>query len=139
MHRRAWMRLASALLALWFAVASSDPAAFSACPMLGGAAQMQAAHMQAMHMQGMHMPGMAPAGAQPEQQPSSPRSNQRQCCLGPCVCVSAVLAPASLHEITLVDVLEPGRRVLPSAQLLFQPALVAHARPPTLGPPAPTI
>jgi hypothetical protein len=126
MRRRAWLRFASALLGAWFAVASSDPAALHACAMLG-ASPVQ-----------MRMPGMPAGGDGGHHQPQQPTGTQ-QCCIGPCVCATAVLAPASLGDLVAVELLTPGRRVLPSTRLLFQPALVAHARPPSLGPPAPAI
>jgi hypothetical protein len=125
-----WHRTLAVVYALWFAVVLVEPAAIHTCPMHGALhAAMHDTMPAAEHVHGGH----DGAGS------SQPRGRAKPCtCIGACCAAVAAVIPSRTDVLIASTHLVPARAVLSSTSS-YRPLAVEYARPPTIGPPAPTV
>ena len=115
--------------ALWLALVLAEPAAIHACPMHDTV--HGAAHSHARHNAGV----VRENGAHSSHRDAEPK---------PCTCVGACCATVAVVVPTCSALVAARTRLLPVHALQFhasehRPLAVEYARPPTIGPPAPTV
>lgn len=129
MRRSTTTRILSMLLALWLAVALTEPAALHACAMHGaGHASANAAGPAPTRPTHHHAAG---ADA-PERQPAG--THVVCTCLGSCSVAGAAALPA-YAGIGTAPAPAPPVRVSLAAGPTHEPSAPEHARPPSQGPP----
>jgi hypothetical protein len=132
MRRPCWHRALSAVLAVWFALVTVEPAALHACPMHSGGHAGARAHADSEGQQADHAGHQAVAGAPDSQAPSSGHSCT---CLGDCS--GTLVARVPEGHVALVALLAPPKVAPGRPQHEFVAAWVDFVLPFATAPPTP--
>jgi hypothetical protein len=130
-------RTVAAVYALWFAVVLVEPAALHTCAMHGS---LHAAMHGTMPVSG-HTHGPHDMSSAHQHAADSSQQNERKT---PCTCIGACCAAVAAVIPPLTGVVIASTRLMPAHSLPsstsdYRPLAVEYARPPTIGPPAPTV
>src|SRR4030095_1872241 len=141
MRWRTGRRALAAFFAAWFLVVEEEPAALHACAMHDGPAHAassrsdRAPHAPAVDVAPTHHAGAVPGG--PTRHDDSGRHSRCCTCLGPCCDASPVALIGT--GVALAPVQGPRETAQIVRRNSYRPSEPEHARPPSLGPPAPHI
>ena len=140
MRWRTGRRALAAFFAAWFLVVEEEPAALHACAMHDGPAHAASSRSDrapraALDDATAHHAGARPA--EPARHDNTGRHSRCCTCLAPCCAAS----PVALIGATgaLVPVESPRKTEHLVRRNSYRPSEPEHARPPSLGPPAPQI
>ncbi|MEI6740514.1 MAG: hypothetical protein WCK74_09410 [Gemmatimonadaceae bacterium] len=131
-------RLASALLAPWFAFVVADPVPMHGCPMheaVPAAASVAPAVDGAMAHHGHHAMSVDGAGTQPDSAPSDHGQGHSCTCLGACCVATPAPLPASTVSMETAPVGHARRSVAAMPRTLAVVLPDAYMRPFANGPP----